>query len=201
MRGTAMRLEPLGEGAARTSAAEWILDAGSPHLEWLYGERARELVHAYLDSERSELWAGHVTALIEGDAVIGGYVALDGGELARRRRADTTQLVKWTPIDERQQLRRRLELSQDVYQPVDPGHRFLSKLGVLPAWRGRGLGGELLDAFVAESFERGYAAVRLDVRRASVAHGLYKRRGFRAIGAPSLAPLGVEYVAMTLERS
>jgi ribosomal protein S18 acetylase RimI-like enzyme len=201
MRGTAMRLAPLGEGAARLSAAEWILDAGSPHLAWLYlGDRALQTVVAYLDSERSELWAGHVTALVEDDAVIGGYVAVDGSELARRRRADTTQLVKWTPVDERPQLRRRLELSQDVYLPVDPGQRFLSKIGVLPAWRGRGLGGELLDAFVRESFERGFGSVRLDVRRGSVAHGLYERRGFRELGARALEPLGVEYVAMTLER-
>ena len=197
MRGTAMRLAPLGQ--ARRHAAEWILDAGSPQLEWLYGDRARELVEAYLDSERSELWAGHVTALIDGDAVTGGYVALDGGEVARRRRADMTQLVKWTPPEERQELRRRL--SHDVYLPVDPSHRFLSKIGVLPAWRGRGLGGELLDAFMRESFERGYECVRLDVRRGSVAHGLYERRGFRAIGARTLEPLGVEYVAMVLERS
>jgi ribosomal protein S18 acetylase RimI-like enzyme len=198
MRATAMRLAPLGEGAARRSAAEWILEAGSPHLEWLYlGDPLRTVV-SYLDVERSELWAGLVTALWDGDTVAGGYVAVDGAEVARRRRADTTQLVKWTPPDKRPELRRRLW--HDVYLPVDPEHRFLSKIGIRPAWRGRGLGGELLDAFVRESFDRGFAAVRLDVVRGSVAHGLYERRGFCEIGARRLEPLDVEYVAMTLER-
>jgi GNAT superfamily N-acetyltransferase len=200
MRGTAMRLAPLGAGAARRDAAEWILDAGSPHLEWLYLGDPLGTVVSYLDVERSELWAGLVTALWDGDTVVGGYVAVDGAELARRRRADTMQLVKWTAVAERPELRRRLEASQDVYLPVDPEHRFLSKIGVRPAWRGRGLGGELIDAFVLESFERGFECVRLDVLRGSLAHGLYERRGFLEIGARVLEPLGTEYVAMTLER-
>jgi ribosomal protein S18 acetylase RimI-like enzyme len=199
-----VRLDSEDAGPHLPAIAEWVLDAGAPHLEWLYmgdRERALGIVRDLLASERSELWAGFATVLVEDGRAIGGYLALPGRELPDRRKADLTSLIRATPRENRAELRRRVELGDDLYLPVEPDHRFLSKIGLLAGHRGRGLGGALLDAFVAESWEQGYRHIRLDVARGDGrVVRLYESRGFEAVGSRSLEPLGVEYVAMILGR-
>lgn len=64
----------------------------------------------------------------------------------------------------------------------DPGFGFVAAdvpelaIGVLPAWRGRGIGTRLLRAVVA-----GAARVSLSVERANPAVRLYVREGFVAV--------------------
>jgi ribosomal-protein-alanine N-acetyltransferase len=56
-------------------------------------------------------------------------------------------------------------------------------LAVVPEYRGRGLGGGLLDAGLAAVRSRGGSEVFLEVRASNeVAQGLYARRGFRTEG-------------------
>ena len=184
--------------------AEWILDAGNPHLQWLsLDDRGHALgvIAASLASVRSELWAGHVTALIEGGEAIGGFVALPSDDLPDRRKADLTQLIRATDREQRAELRRRVELGKTAYLPVEPRQLFLSKFGLLASHRGRGLGSSLLDAFIASAWLEGFNTIRLDVNRANTpAVRLYESRGFRPIGRTTLAVVGVEYLAMILER-
>jgi ribosomal protein S18 acetylase RimI-like enzyme len=203
----ALELQRLGAEAdehLRPALAEWILDAGNPHLEWLYlGDRERALraIASSLASERSELWAGHVTALFDGGRPIGGFVALRGAELPDRRRADLLTLIRSTPREDRAEVRDRIALGKDLYLPVEPEHRFLSKIGVLADHRGRGFGGALLDAFIRSSWDEGDRTIRLDVRGDDErAVGLYRSRGFEPIASARLDALDVEYVAMILTR-
>jgi GNAT superfamily N-acetyltransferase len=186
------------------TVAEWVLDAGNPHLEWLYlGDRMRALdsIAAALASNRSELWIGHVTAALDDERSIGGFLALPGRELAHRRSAYLADLIRSTPRAQRAELGRRLALGKDLYLPVDPDHRFLSKIGLLPPYRGRGLGAMLLDAFISESWEAGYTDIRLDANGTDPKLlRFYTSHGFQVIGARMLEPLNVEYVAMILTR-
>jgi [ribosomal protein S18]-alanine N-acetyltransferase len=55
-------------------------------------------------------------------------------------------------------------------------------LATHPKARGRGVGGALLRAVVAEAAERGAACVHLEVRATNEAVSLYAREGFAKVG-------------------
>ena len=69
----------------------------------------------------------------------------------------------------------------------DPGYGFVSALtpelamGVLPQWRGRGIGTRLLDALVVQARRTGLRTVSLSVERDNPARRLYARSGFRTV--------------------
>ncbi len=55
----------------------------------------------------------------------------------------------------------------------------LMTLAVLPQWRGRGVGGALVDALIEAARERGMRAIFLEVRASNqAARALYGSRGF-----------------------
>lgn len=55
-------------------------------------------------------------------------------------------------------------------------------VALLPPYRGRGIGTQLLRAMLDELHGRGFAAVSLSVQRANPAVRLYRRLGFRIVG-------------------
>ena len=66
----------------------------------------------------------------------------------------------------------------------DPGYGFVDEttpelsMGVVPAWRGQGVGTRLLHALVGAAGEHGLAALSLSVERDNDARRLYERAGF-----------------------
>jgi ribosomal protein S18 acetylase RimI-like enzyme len=60
------------------------------------------------------------------------------------------------------------------------GHDELVSVGVLPDYRGRGIAGQLVDAFLADSGPRALLSTELDP--ASSAVRLYRSRGFAPLG-------------------
>lgn len=73
-----------------------------------------------------------------------------------------------------------------LFDPAEPGYGFVSasvpelSMAVVPGWRGRGLGGALLDAVVVAARARRLAAVSLSVAADNhAARRLYDRAGFR----------------------
>ena len=61
------------------------------------------------------------------------------------------------------------------------GHRHTGSLGMglLPAYRGRGLGARLLDEALSGAFAQGLTRIELEVYRSNrAAIALYERRGF-----------------------
>jgi RimJ/RimL family protein N-acetyltransferase len=69
----------------------------------------------------------------------------------------------------------------DVIRKPHPGfeHSGTLGMGLLPAWRGRGLGARLLDAALAGAAEIGITRVELEVFASNArAIALYERRGF-----------------------
>ena len=60
---------------------------------------------------------------------------------------------------------------------------YLGRLAVLPAWRGRGLAGRLLEAAEAETRRRGFRSLRLQVRLALPRNReMFARHGFVQTG-------------------
>lgn len=70
----------------------------------------------------------------------------------------------------------------------DPGYGFVDastpelSIGVVPAWRGQGVGGRLLEAVVAMAHAHGFASLSLSVEPDNPARRLYERAGFTQVG-------------------
>jgi GNAT superfamily N-acetyltransferase len=73
------------------------------------------------------------------------------------------------------------------FSATAPGYGFISEgipelaIGVVPGWRGGGVGGRLLDALVDLARASGIVAISLSVEVANPARRLYERRGFRPV--------------------
>ena len=71
-----------------------------------------------------------------------------------------------------------------VFSADDPGYGFVApdvpelSVGVVPTWRGTGVGRALLRELVQQGAARGYDAISLSVERANRARALYLDEGF-----------------------
>lgn len=71
----------------------------------------------------------------------------------------------------------------------DAGYGFVDaatpevSMGVVQAWRGRGVGAQLLDALIAAAREQGLTSMSLSVEADNYARHLYERVGFRQVDA------------------
>lgn len=89
-------------------------------------------------------------------------------------------------------------IAQDGQQPIgaawvrffsesDPGYGFVDaatpelSMGVVPAWRGRGIGFRLLSGLIAHGREQGLTSFSLSVEPDNYARRLYERVGFRTV--------------------
>jgi ribosomal protein S18 acetylase RimI-like enzyme len=202
-----MRFVRLGSADLHDDTApivSWVVEAWKPYRDWLVGSRDRAcaIAREWLARDTSELSITCVTSLLEGETHLGGYLAVSGEELPRRRKADLLWLLQRAHPEERRELAARLHESRGLFAPVEPRHLYLSKIGVLPEHRGRGLGGLLLEDYIRTGFDAGHEALRLDVSAGNeAALRLYRRHGFEATSEAELAPLGIRYIAMTLSRS
>lgn len=147
----------------------------------------------------SELFVGR--AVLFGQAQpVGGFIALTGAELAHCRLQDALAAAAATPAGERSALARRLRSGRSLFPAVGAGDLHLSRMGVLPAARGRGYGRAILNAFLEEGRMRGFSRFTLDVSADNAAAlALYRSAGFREQGRQRLYPAEMTYVRMALE--
>jgi ribosomal protein S18 acetylase RimI-like enzyme len=174
----------------------WVHEAGNPYFDWVFGDAsaARAAVTAWLARPTSEIAARHVRPHMINGEVVGGHVALSGVELAVARKADAAAMLK-LPGD-RTALLHRLGAVRDLFCPVEPEEWYLSKLGVLPALRGRGLGDAILNDYVAAGAVLGFHRYRLDVCAENAAVALYERAGFAVVSKATSEAAGMTYLAM-----
>ena len=188
---------------ARTYAqpvSRWMTDAASPYLPWLLGsqERAREFVFSRLDIAESEYSRHRTHVLLEDGQCIGGFVALPGTDLPRARRADLFSIVSAAGASD-SALLARLRAARQAFAPVPAESFYLSKIGILPSARSRGLGALLLKSFLQMGAQMGHRCYRLDVSHDNaVAMALYERFGFTTVHTGTPQDRGVRYVAMEL---
>jgi ribosomal protein S18 acetylase RimI-like enzyme len=176
----------------------WILEAGAPYLHWLLGPETAEQIGRWMRRPSSEVAIGRaVVTEVEGSPV-GGYVAVDGHELASCRIADALAALA-DAREDRDLVRARIEGSRRLFTPVPEDAFYLSKLGVLGPYRERGFARGLLGRFLEQGHEHGYGRFRLDVAAGNRrAIDLYRLAGFEAVSEAALPDVGLGYVAMEL---
>jgi GNAT superfamily N-acetyltransferase len=184
-----MRLLACGERTAsfRHQIGRLVHEAGNPYYDWLFGgaDHAHEFLAAASVTTSSELWEGRARLCVTGQTLLGMYVALEGQDVAECRMADTLTLLRQLnrrSVDVQEELRERVAESRRLFAPVSNTDYFLSKIAVVAEFRGQGIAGVLLDAFLEEGTAMNYERFRLDVSADNKpAVALYESRGFRTV--------------------
>jgi len=181
--------------------APWVHEAGNPYFDYLFGdpETARRAVTAMLGRDASEISIRRVTALIEDDRAVGGFVGLSGEEQEGSAKADSLIALQAAGREGRRALLERAKIAADLRRPPEADQFYLSKLGVLEQYRRGGRGRALLERFLETGRERGFSRFRLDVRqRDEHTVRLYKSAGFVVAWEAKSPAAGELLYAMTL---
>jgi ribosomal protein S18 acetylase RimI-like enzyme len=197
-------VRPLGGGdveATITKALPLVHEAGNPYLDWFFGDaaRTRTTLEEWMARETSEYCVDDLRGLFVDEELAGVYSGFGGAELAVRRKADALTAFKEAGRSGRAELAGRLEERRGLFPPVDDGQFYLSNIAVVAERRGRGIGRVLLEAFLAEGRNLGFADFRLDVHASNAtARRLYESTGFRVIHEHTVHSNGMSYCSMVL---
>lgn len=188
------------QDAALATVLELVQEAGNPYFDWFFGssERALATLAALVRQASSEIAARRVKLAIAGGEVVGMYVALSGGQLARCRQSDTIALLKHAGRGAaRAAIVGKLAISRDLFPPVERSDFYLSKIGVVVGKRRRGVGRAIAEDFLAAGRRAGFRCFCLDVSADNQpAIRMYRALGFR-IDSEQKAP-GMRYLSMRL---
>lgn len=114
-------------------------------------------------------WQYAIVAEVDG-VVAGAVVGYDGAELQRLREGTFTLL------------RRCIGRTPNIVDETEPGEYYLDSIGVLPQYRGDGVGRALVEALCSRAFAEGHNCVGLIVDQENPdAERLYTSLGFRRI--------------------
>jgi ribosomal protein S18 acetylase RimI-like enzyme len=182
------------------SVLPWIHEAGNPYFDWLFGgaDVALPIIASRMRSPSSEVAIRDAILFLDDDGgAIGGFIALTGAELGRRRKADAIAYLNSVGKAGRDSLLHRMQASRDMFARVRPDEFYLSKVGVRSDVRGLGYGRALVKEFLSIGMSRGYANFALDVSGENTeARCLYESMGFQ-VSEMSRVPTGaMTYVTM-----
>lgn len=162
-------------------ALPWVFEAGNPYFNALFGSAdvARQSIDSWLRRPTSEVAVWRTLFLMAGDIFVGGFIAMSGGDLKKARRGDSLALMRSASGELREQLLHRLENLAGLFPVVSDDEFYLSKVGLAPEFRGKGLGRTLVQRYIEEGARRGHARFRLDVCAGNeAAIGCYLSSGF-----------------------
>lgn len=177
----------------------WVHAAGNPYFDWLFGSASDALaaLRQWLRRPESEVALRRVRLLAQPPGSGAGYIALTAAELTAARRADALAFAAGAPADLRRRRLEQLRASEGLFTAPADDELYLSKLGVPPSVRGRGLGRATLAAFAAEAAGRGFRRLRLDVSAGNdAAIGLYRSAGFAVADGGRVVAPGLAYLSM-----
>jgi ribosomal protein S18 acetylase RimI-like enzyme len=180
----------------------FVHESAQAYFDWLLGgaEAARHVLQRWLQRTSSEVSLERVTLLVEREAVVGGYIALSGADLVVCRKADSLALLTEAERSSRTALAERLRAVRSLFAPVGTGEWYLSKIGVVPNERRRGLGRRLVEAYLRSGEELACERFRLDVNADNLpAIKLYESLGFRVVHDATSTESGLRYFGMERE--
>ena len=181
----------------------WIHEAGNPYFDYFFGSpvRARRMLVEWMHRPTSEVSINRGTFLYDGEQVVGGFLAMDGAQLRRCRKADALAAFSQAEGKDREVLLARMAVVRTLFEPVPDDAFYLSKLGVVQERREAGLGRQLVQAYLEAGEAAGFQRFRLDVAEENpVATRLYEHFGFQVQERTSAAEAHMAYLAMALER-
>lgn len=190
--------EPAAERFIPT-VLPWVLDAGNPYFDWFFGKgEAPRRIERWMYRPSSEVAVRRaVVAELDGD-VVGGYIAVDGRELSVCRVADAVAALAEAG-KQAAALRARMEAARGLFWTVSAGDLYLSKLGLVNQYRGRGIARRMVEGFLEYGRARGFDRFCLDVHaRNDRAIELYRLAGFQVISETVVPGTSLGYLAMAL---
>jgi len=180
----------------------WIVDAEEPFASWFYqGRLAAEVaVEERLRRTSSELWIGGITQMLCGDQHVGGFVAMRGNMLRKCGALDILNYVQRLPSNHRVRAIEQIRRSFAPFPPVEDDVFFLSRLGMDPSFRGRGLSLHLVERFKADAMRARASCCQLNVFAENLpAVGLYHKAGFQTHCDFWLGDGAFRYLCLRLE--
>ena len=113
-------------------ALPWVLAAGNPYYDYLFGEAAfsYRTLEGWMKRASSEVSILRGEFLTWDAELAGGFIALNGVELKKARQADAGALWEAFPSAERAALVERMANSANLFPPVADDEYYLSKMGL-----------------------------------------------------------------------
>ena len=183
-------------------ALPWVHAASEPYVDWLFGNHhaAARVLQRWMNRPSSEVFVGRAVLLLKESRPVGGFIALDGTELAACRRHDAVAALASTSSEGRAALLSRLRVGRELLPEPPAGTLYLSRMGVLPHVRRRGYGKAILNEHLERGKRQGFSRFSLDVWSANTAAiALYTSAGFRLERRQHASAAGMTYERMGLE--
>ena len=184
-------------------ALSWLVEAGNPYYPMLLGMAdSTSMLETWMRRASSEVSIRRVQFLVCDSQFAGGFIALSGAELRKARKADSIALLTAVRAEDRSALIDRLTNLADLFAPVADDEYYLSKLGLAPQFRRKGLGGLLIARYIEEGLRLGYTRYRLDVQMDNEpAIRCYRSAGFVICGRIESKDSRLGYYSMKYEKS
>lgn len=164
-------------------AVPLIYSSGPAAFEYVFTDKVRGNAAAFLHTafihKRGEFgYANHTVVEVDGQ-VVGIGATFSGRDHFPFVIAAVQQILTfYGPLRCWRIIRQGLQVEQIVQPPKSDLH-YLSHLGIAPAWRGQGIGAQLVEHFLQQGKEMGRNAAALDVAVTNPrAQALYERLGF-----------------------
>ena len=183
-------------------ALPWVHEAGNPYFDWIFGgpEAALDNLEAWMKRPSSEVSIQRTRILLQGDRVVGGFLALGGEDLQRCIKADTLALLSAVKGEARRALLQRMAAVRDLFPRVAADEFYLSKMGVASDLRQRGVGRQVVKEFIAAGLGAKFRRFRLNVHQGNVpALALYRSSGFHVVHQSTSSQAKMTYLSMLRE--
>jgi ribosomal protein S18 acetylase RimI-like enzyme len=200
-----IRLNHLS-GAQKTAFIDqggpsWLHDASNPYWDWLWGSETEALaqLRAWLDRPGSEIFVNRIRCISDSHDILGGYIALGGQELQQCRKADFLSLVNHARRSRSEALMLKMDKAKNLFSAVTEDEFYLSRIGVERGARGRGIGKQLMKAYIDSGTAKGFRQFRLDVDASNLAAiQLYRAFGFNVGKVAKVPGVPFQYCSMTV---
>jgi ribosomal protein S18 acetylase RimI-like enzyme len=182
--------------------ARWIYLSANEKLHCLHGNEAiaRERLQRFVNNKHSVFSGFNASVAFVDSVPAGTAIAVEGNRITECLRADFFEIARQTKREERATLAARLAELHQASPPIAADTYFLAALAVDPAYRGLGIGRQLLVDLMEHARKSGHRKVRLDARADNqVALRLYDSCGFKKISEKQIGFLGASIVALLLE--
>ena len=179
----------------------WIHEGGRPFFDvFLAGADPQRTLRRWLMRRSSEFSLHRTRLLLFDGRIAGGYITLAGRDLPAARQADLLDLAREIQDHTYGDLRERMDDLRDLFAPVEDNDFFLSRLGVLPSFQGRGLDQHLLDDCLRRARQGSFRRVRVDVPEGHhPLRDLLRSYGFRAVYRGKSPLTNLRYLAMVCD--